>query len=156
MLIRRAKKCDSEGINKLLFQVAEIHHIGRPDLFRKGGKKYTDEELFSIMKNDSTPIFVAVDEKEQVLGYAFCIFQLHQGSNILTDIKTLYIDDLCVDESIRGQHIGRQLYDAVAAFARESKCYNITLNVWSCNPSAQKFYESLGLKPQKTGLESIL
>lgn len=156
MLIRRAKKCDSEGINKLLFQVAEIHHIGRPDLFRKGGKKYTDEELFSIMKNDSTPIFVAVDEKEQVLGYAFCIFQLHQGSNILTDIKTLYIDDLCVDEAIRGQHIGRQLYDAVAAFARESQCYNITLNVWSCNPGAQKFYESLGLKPQKTGLESIL
>lgn len=156
MLIRRAKKCDSEGINKLLFQVAEIHHIGRPDLFKKDGKKYTDEELFSIMKNDSTPIFVAVDEKEQVLGYAFCIFQLHQGSNILTDIKTLYIDDLCVDEAIRGQHIGRQLYDAVVAFARESKCYNITLNVWSCNPSAQKFYESLGLKPQKTGLESIL
>lgn len=156
MLIRRAKKCDSEGINKLLFQVAEIHHIGRPDLFRKGGKKYTDEELFSIMKNDSTPIFVAVDEKEQVLGYAFCIFQLHQGSNILTDIKTLYIDDLCVDEAIRGQHIGRQLYDAVVAFARESQCYNITLNVWSCNPGAQKFYESLGLKPQKTGLESIL
>lgn len=155
MIIRRAKNCDSDGINKLLFQVAEVHHKGRPDLFRKNGKKYKDEELLSIIRNDMTPVFVAVDEKEQVLGYAFCIFQTHTGSLIFTDIKTLYIDDLCVDEALRGQHIGRQLYDAVVSFARESGCYNITLNVWSCNEAAQKFYEGLGLQPQKTGMEFI-
>lgn len=156
MLIRRAKKSDSEGINKLLFQVAEVHHRGRPDLFRKGGKKYTNEELFSIIEDDLTPIFVAVDKENSVLGYAFCVFQLHQDSNILTDIKTLYLDDLCVDEAVRGQHVGSRLYDAVVAFARENQCYNITLNVWSCNPGAERFYESLGLQPQKTGLELIL
>ena len=74
----------------------------------------------------------------------------------MTDIKTIYIDDLCVDENLRGQHIGRALYDSVLAFAREQGCYNVTLNVWCCNEKAMKFYEACGLKPQKIGMEVIL
>ena len=133
-----------------------MHHKGRPDLFKFGAKKYTDDELKAIIHDDKRPIFVATDEKGTVLGYAFCIFQQHLNNNILTDIKTLYIDDLCVDETIRGQHIGSSLYQAVLAFAREQGCYNVTLNVWSCNTSAIKFYEAMGLKPQKVGMEVIL
>ena len=99
---------------------------------------------------------MAADETDQVLGYAFCIFQQHVDDNIMTDIRTLYIDDLCVDETLRGRHIGKTLYDAVLAFAREQGCYNVTLNVWSCNESAMGFYEACGLKPQKVGMEVIL
>ena len=154
--IRRAEEQDMEGINKLLFQVLMVHHNGRPDIFKPGCKKYTDEELKSIIHDDKTPIFVAVDEENQVAGYAFCIFQQHIGNNILTDIKTLYIDDLCVDETRRGQHIGRRLYEYVVAFAKEQECYNVTLNVWSLNESAMKFYEACGLVPQKIGMEKIL
>lgn len=156
MNIRRAKPQDMSGINHLLLQVCLVHHKGRPDIFKYGAKKYTDEELLSIILNDKRPIFVAVDEKETVLGYAFCIFQQQLNNNILTDIKTLYIDDLCVDENIRGQHIGKQLYDAVLAFAKENGFYNVTLNVWSLNEGAMKFYEACGLKPQKIGMETIL
>lgn len=156
MNIRRAKAQDMEGINNLLLQVCLVHHKGRPDLFKYGAKKYTDEELLAIILDDMRPIFVAVDENENVLGYAFCIFQQHINNNILTDIKTLYIDDLCVDENIRGKHIGKQLYDSVLAFAKDSGCYNVTLNVWSLNEGAMKFYEACGLKPQKVGMETIL
>ena len=156
MEIRRAKVQDMDGINNLLMQVCLVHHKGRPDLFKYGAKKYTDEELLAIILDDIRPIFVAVDESENVLGYAFCIFQQHLNNNILTDIKTLYIDDLCVDENIRGKHIGKQLYDAVLTFAKDSGCYNVTLNVWSLNEGAMKFYEACGLKPQKIGMETIL
>lgn len=154
--IRRAEERDMEGINSLLFQVLMVHHNGRPDLFKANCKKYTDEELKAIIQDDSTPIFVAVNEENQVAGYAFCIFQQHIGNNILTDIKTLYIDDLCVDENIRGQHIGKRLYEHVVQFAKEQGCYNVTLNVWSLNESAMKFYEACGLVPQKIGMEKIL
>lgn len=154
--IRRAREEDMEGINRLLMQVCLVHHRGRPDLFKYGAKKYTDQELRTIILDDSRPILVAADEYNQVLGYAFCIFIQHLNDNILTDIKTIYIDDLCVDETLRGRHIGRQLYEAVLSFAREKGCYNVTLNVWSCNTSALKFYESCGLKPQKIGMETIL
>ena len=74
----------------------------------------------------------------------------------LTDIKTLYIDDLCVDETLRGKHIGKNLYEAVLIYAKEHDCYNVTLNVWACNTSAMRFYEACGLKPQKVGMEVIL
>ena len=154
--IRRARECDMKDINRLLVQVNMVHHQGRPDLFRAGKKKYTDKQLRKLIHDDSRPIFVAVDDQERVLGYAFCIFQQHLDDNILTDIRTLYIDDLCVDETIRGQHVGKSLYEAVLAFARESGCYNVTLNVWTLNEGAMKFYEKCGLKPQKVGMETIL
>ncbi len=156
MQIRRAQEKDMDGINKLLYQVCMVHHAGRPDLFNAGAKKYTDDELREIIRDEERPIFVAVDEADTLLGYAFCIFQKHDGSGALTDIKTLYIDDLCVDEDIRGKHIGKILYEAVVAFAKEQDCYNVTLNVWTCNESAMKFYENCGLKPQKVGMEVIL
>lgn len=156
MNIRRAVKTDMNGINKLLQQVLMVHHNGRPDLFKSNAKKYTDDELADIIEDDSRPIFVAVDEQNEVMGYAFCVFIQHIDNNILTDIRTLYIDDLCVDEEIRGQHIGKQLYDYVIDFAKAQECYNLTLNVWSCNESAMKFYEKCGLMPQKIGMEQIL
>lgn len=156
MIIRRAAEKDIDGINRLLRQVLEVHHEGRPDLFKTGAKKYNDDELARILDDDGTPVFVAADEDGNVLGYAFCVFIQHSDDNILTEIKTLYIDDLCVDENIRGQHIGKSLYEYVLDFAKKSGCYNVTLNVWYCNENARKFYEKCGLVPQKIGMEKIL
>ena len=155
MMIRRAEIKDIDGINKLLHQVLQIHHEGRPDIFKPNAKKYTDSELAEILGDDNRPIFVSV-EGEEVLGYAFCVFTQHKDNNILTDIKSLYIDDICVDESIRGKHIGSSLYNFVQDFARANGCYNITLNVWSCNPTAMAFYEKCGMISQKVVMEKIL
>ena len=156
MEIRRANQSDIPGLHRLLEQVLMVHHVGRPDLFKAGTAKYTDEELCQLLADDSRPIFAAVDETGTMLGYCFCVFQQYVGHNIMTDVKTLYIDDLCVDENCRGQHVGKALYESVLAFAKDAGCYNVTLNVWSCNESAMKFYEKMGLKPQKIGMETIL
>ena len=155
-MIRRANENDIDGINRLLRQVLQIHQEGRPDLFKPGAKKYTDAQLKTLLRDENRPVFVCTNDENHVVGYAFCIFQQHPNDNILTDIKTLYIDDLCVDAQRRGHHIGKSLYDHVLHFAKESGCYNVTLNVWSCNEGAIKFYEACGLKPQKIGMEFIL
>ncbi|MBO7675598.1 MAG: GNAT family N-acetyltransferase [Atopobiaceae bacterium] len=159
MLIRRARLDDMPGIEDLLDQVLAVHHAGRPDLFKPNTRKYRREELERIIANDQRPIFVAVDEDAapgEVLGYAFCIFQQHKDDNVLTDVRTLYIDDLCVDESARGKRVGTRLYEHVLAFARANGFYNVTLNVWALNESALRFYEHLGLSPQKYGMEVVL
>ncbi|WP_294496655.1 GNAT family N-acetyltransferase [uncultured Gemmiger sp.] len=156
MTIRRASLKDMPRIHELLAQVEEVHHRIRPDLFKGGGRKYTDEELAGILVDDTRPILAAVDENDRLLGYAFCIFQQKIGDNIMTDVKTLYIDDLCVDETLRGQHIGRALYDAAVQYAKNLGCYNLTLNVWASNDTAHRFYESCGLRPLKYGMEVIL
>jgi ribosomal protein S18 acetylase RimI-like enzyme len=153
--IRRACERDMPVINKLLYEVSKVHSDARPDLFKPGTKKYNDGELKKIIADDSTPVFVA-ETDGRVLGYAFCIHKQFTDDNILTDIKTLYIDDLCVDEAARGKHIGRALYDYVLNYAKKAGCYNVTLNVWADNKSAMRFYEKIGLRVQKMGMEKIL
>lgn len=156
MKIRRAQEKDMKDLDRLLFQVNMVHHKGRPDLFKVGQRKYTDDQLLEIIQDDRRPVFVAENEEGNVVGYAFCIFQQRLNDNILTDIKSLYIDDLCVDEVCRGQHVGSALYEYVKDFAREQGCYNLTLNVWALNEGARRFYEKCGLRPQKIGMETIL
>lgn len=116
MIIRRAKTDDMDGINSLLRQVLYVHHVGRPDLFKAEGKKYRDDELKAIIEDDKTPVFVAVDDKGKVLGHCFCVLKQECDSNCMTDIKTLYIDDLCIDENSRGQHVGTALYGYTLKF----------------------------------------
>ena len=154
-MIRKAIEKDIPKMGDLLEQVCLVHHNGRPDIFGVG-KKYSDEELRELLRDENRPILVAVDENDEVMGYCFCIYQQHINHSVLTDVKTLYVDDLCVDEALRGKHIGKELYEAAVKLARESGCYNLTLNVWSCNSSALRFYESCGLVPQKIGMELIL
>ena len=153
--IRRATDSDICVIDKLLYEVHKVNSDARPDLFKAGTKKYTNDELKTIIADDNRPIFVAEKEGE-VLGYAFCMHHQYINNNNMTDVKTLYIDDLCVDESVRNAHIGKSLYEYVLHYAVKHGYYNVTLNVWADNVNAVKFYEKLGLKIQKIGMEKIL
>lgn len=156
MNIRRVREEDADGVLKLLVQVNNVHSKNRPDLFIKDKTKYTKDELLVLMKDDNCPIFVAVDEKEQVLGYAFCVYQSHVEDNNFPDIVTMYIDDICVDVNCRGRHVGTALYEYVKTYAKENGCYNVTLNVWDKNDAAMAFYEKCGFHIQKYGMEVIL
>ncbi len=152
-----ANEADIPRLEALLYQVHGLHAEGRPDLFRKGCKKYTREELLEMLNKDhcGRPIFVYKTSDEGVLAYCFCIRQEPTATSMVP-IRTLYIDDLCVDEAARGRGIGKQLYDFVVEYARSNGYYNVTLNVWACNPSAMHFYEKCGLSVQKVGMEQIL
>jgi len=154
--VRRAEKKDIPRILELLVQVDMVHHNGRPDLFKGPATKYNAEELQEILADDAKPVFVCENDDGLVIGHAFCIHKQVIGDSVLTDVRTLYFDDICVDEAARGTGAGRALYDHVISYAREQGFYNVTLNVWTCNPGAMRFYEAMGLKPQKIGMEKIL
>ncbi|MBR6366030.1 MAG: GNAT family N-acetyltransferase [Lachnospiraceae bacterium] len=155
MTIRRASEGDIPRILELLVQVNNVHQVRRPDLFLADKTKYNAQQLRDILQADDTPVFVA-DVDGVVQGYGFCILQPHIGNNNQPDHTTLYIDDICVEQSARGKHIGRTIYEYIADYARSIGCYNITLNVWEGNDAARAFYESLGMGVQKTGMEMIL
>lgn len=155
-MIRKAVEKDIDRINELLYQVQKVHSDKRPDIFQDGKKKYSSEQIAEIIKNENTPVFVAVDKNDSVLGYAFCIFESIKNHPSLATRKTLYIDDLCVDKEIRGRKIGTKLYEYVLQFAKENGCNNITLNVWCLNEPAMKFYEKCNLTPLKITMEQKL
>ena len=153
-MIRKADKGDISALIKLLYQADAVHSGIRPDLFKSDTPKYDEHELETIINDSSKPIFVYDDGR--VVGHAFCQIIELKNHRLLQDIKTLYIDDICVDEAARGHHIGKALYDYVCNYAKSIGCYNITLNVWEGNDSASAFYKSMGMKVQKTGMETIL
>ncbi len=155
MRVRSAVKEDIDGILNLLLQVDMVHHEGRPDIFKGPATKYDRDRLRSILIDGNSPVFV-YDDDGFIAGHAFCIHKQIKDDPVLTDIETLYIDDICVDAAYRGKGVGRALFDHVREYAVNNKYYNITLNVWACNPGAMAFYESLGLKPQKIGMEMLL
>ena len=138
-IIRRADLRDIPGIMRLLVQVDMVHHNGRPDLFKGPATKYNEEQLAAILADDNRPIFVCLSENETVVGHAFCSKKQVLGDPVMTEIRTLYIDDICVDEAARGQGVGRAMYESVRDYAKAEGFYNLTLNVWTCNPGAMKF-----------------
>ena len=155
MDIRFAKPQDVPGILALLRQVGTVHHNGRPDIFRAGAQKYGASQVLAMLDKSTTPIFVATEE-DRVLGYGFCQVKTYENDPVITDHTELYIDDLCVDENIRGKGIGKAIYQEICRYAKMRRCSAVTLNVWCCNESAMRFYEKLGLKPQKIGMEMPL
>ena len=155
MTIRFACEKDIPGMIALLKQVGQVHHEIRPDLFRAGAQKYDEAALSALLADKNRPILIA-DVEDAVAGYAFCILQVTENDPVLCDRKVLYIDDLCVEENLRGQGIATALYEKVLEYARQLGCQAVTLNVWCGNDSAMKFYEKSGFKPQKIGMETIL
>ena len=156
MLIRQAEKRDVPALLELLRQVQELHALGRPDIFKSGTRKYTEEDVIGILSCDKTPVYVYTDDNDYAVGYAFCAIKEQKDSANLKAVKNFYIEDLCVDQSLRGQGIGKKLYEYVVGVAKQLNCYHLTLNVWHLNSSAVKFYEKLGMTPLKTTMEQIL
>ena len=140
------------GMIELLKQVGQVHHDIRPDIFQDGAQKYDEAALAELLKDPTRPIFIA-EEAGEVLGYCFCIHKEYCGDSVLTDRKELYIDDLCVDENCRGKGVATKLYRHVTAYAKDCGCAFITLNVWTGNDKAQRFYEYMGMTPRNTTME---
>lgn len=156
MDIRRAEEKDIPRIIELLGQVLQIHADIRPDIFIPGTTKYTAGELAELLQNEEKPIYVAVNEEDECLGYAFCQLKEQPFSNNMVPFRSFFIDDLCVDQRTRGQHVGESLFEYVKEEARRRGCYEVTLNVWAGNTAAEKFYDKMGLRTKERQMEYIL
>ena len=154
--IRRAESIHSAGVLRLLQQIAEYHHLGRPDIFKAGASKYNEDELAVMFDDADRPVFVAVDDAGTVIGYCFCQIHRNAGHAVINDFSTLFIDDFCVDTSCRGRGIGHRLFNEVKEYAKGIGVYYIDLNVWEFNESAIKFYTKCGFSTQKRKMELIL
>jgi len=156
MIIRKANASDYKGVERLLVEVNNLHQKLRPDIFIENAVKYDEKKFDEIISNESTPVFVAVNDEGNVLGHLFCSVRDYVQVNVYKDFKSLFIDDLCIEESARGQGVGKALYEFAIGYAREIGCYDVTLNVWEGNNSARAFYEKMGMFPKETQMEYIL
>ena len=156
MNIRRAKETDIKKIMELLGQVLEIHAAIRPDIFVSGTTKYSEDDLKEMILDDEKPIYVAADDEDNCMGYAFCQLKNPAFTSTMVPHKSLYIDDLCVDEKYRGKHLGEALFEHVKREAKRLECYEVTLCVWNGNDTAERFYEKMGMTTKERMMEIIL
>ena len=153
-MIRLATTNDIPRLLELLHQVNMVHYERRPDIFKPHTTKYNAEQLQDLLTQPDKAIFVYEDESVQ--GYAFVQMEDVHDDILLQDMRTLYIDDICVDEQARGKHVGKQLFEHVRAYAEKLGCGAITLNVWEGNDAAMAFYRKLGMSVRKTCMEMMI
>lgn len=154
--IRKAEKQDASRIAELLETIAQLHHEGRPDIYAGGGAKYDITAVENKIADDGEIIFVAVDEKDYVLGYTMSKIYNTKDEGIVIGHKKMYIDDVCVDSQYRKHGIGKLLMAAAKQKAIDENCHICELNVWAFNENAVKFYESCGMTKQRIYMEYIL
>ena len=153
MKVRLAEEKDIDRISELLVQIGKLHHEARPDIFNLATPKFSAVDLCEIFEAPHKFILVAVDNADIVQGHLFCHTRESDGQGVIAKIKTMWVEDLCIDENCRGAGVGTLLFDALEELAREKGCDSITLNVWEFNESAINFYRKNGMSIQRFTLE---
>lgn len=140
---------------QLLKEIAQLHHELRPDLFIGDSSKFNQESLDQLIRDKRNPVFVYVDENDEILGHLFLEIKCPNNS-VRVPVKSLYIEDLCVKSDAKNKGVGKTLMSFAKDFAKEHDCYNITLNAWFANQNAFDFYRHLGFAPQQVQMEYVI
>ena len=152
MTIRDMKLEDYDAVDTLMQQLHKIHVNGRPDLYVEMEHPYSKEELTEKIYNKEV-IALAAEEENRIVGLCIVVIKHRSG---MVNMKTAYVDDLVVDQSYQRRGIARSLFQEAEERAKALGAERMDLTVWSFNENALKFYESIGMVPQRYILEKPL
>lgn len=108
-------------------------------LFEKLPEKMTNSVEQMLREKEYLTGFVAVNDADEILGYATYFFGYYTWIG-----KSLYMDDLYVRPNFRGAGVGTKLINEVIAFAKAENCKKLRWQVSEWNQPAIDFYKSLG------------
>jgi GNAT superfamily N-acetyltransferase len=108
-------------------------------LFEKLPEKMTNSVEQMLRENEYLTGFVAVNDADEIVGYATYFFGYYTWIG-----KSLYMDDLYVRPNFRGAGVGTKLISEVIAFAKAENCKKLRWQVSEWNQPAIDFYKSLG------------
>ena len=152
MQIRNMILDDYKEVDRLMAQVHKIHVNGRPDLYIDVEHIYSFEQFKEMVENEDM-ITILAEEEENILGICFVSMRAKTG---MVKRRTAYMEDLCVDERYRGKGIGKDLFLYAKKMAVNMGAERLDLMVWEFNEDARKFYEKIGMKPQRYIYETML
>ena len=152
MQIRNMTLNDYNEVDRLMAQVHLLHVNGRPDLYIDVDHIYSYEQFKEMVENEDM-ITILAEEDGKVLG--ICMITM-RAKTCMVKRRTAYMEDLCVDESCRGRGIGKALFLYAKEVSVKMGAERLDLMVWDFNEDARKFYEKMGMKPQRYIYESKL
>ena len=106
----------------------------------------TDADLAAIIASPATVLFVARDDAGRVVGsLTLALFRLPTGLRA-------WIEDVVVDESVRGQGVGEALNRAAIARADADGARTIDLTSRPTREAANRLYQRLGFVERETNV----
>lgn len=152
MVIQKAVKEDFLGIHKIFQEVHDHHLNGTINTF-KDIDPFTKEEFLESLKDKNT--FILIAKEKEIEGFILATIIEKEGRH--TKFKrTLHINTIGTKKNSQNKGIGTLLINEIKRIAKENKCDNINLSVWSFNDNAIKFYKHIGFKNQKINMEITL
>ena len=145
-IIRSATLADLESAAKLGAAIVRLHHATNPKRFfmldniEHGYAAWLAEE----MKRPETVVLVA-ELAGRVIGYAYGAIE-DRDWGILVDRHGAF-HDLCVDNSVRHQGVGRALAQTMLQRLEQLGAPRILLRAMVQNEPAQRLASSLGFSP---------
>ena len=143
MTIRRAKITDLPMLQSLLQEILVFHHELLPGIFKSKGMKY-DERALTQLLNDEHYLILVMEQDAKIIGHAYLAIQEIKNHPTLENKRILFLDDLYIVGSFRGQGLGKMMLEFLKTLAKKEAFDEIRLHVWLANKKARAFYQSLG------------
>lgn len=151
-VVREARTEDKGAIADLLFELFQVQHQGRPDLFRRPTPHDADERarmddyVAGALADPSAAMFVALLD-DDLVGLVHVVLRAGEAAATVPfrhAFRECWIQHIVVAERARSRGVGRALDDAAQRFAAEKRCDSIGLQVWAFSEGAAAFYGRLG------------
>ena len=139
-MLELACEVDRPAVNAMAKQVHAMHVAWRPDLYEMIPELYPQERFCQAVEEKQ--LYVA-KLSGTVVGYTLLLVRdvAHPGT---VKRRVMRIDEICVEESCRGQGIGREMMTDIRALARAFGCRDLQLCVYPQNDAAVAFYQKCG------------
>lgn len=139
-MLELAQLSDREAVNTLARQVHALHVQWRPDIYEMVDELYPEERVREGIA--ARELYVA-KLAGRVVGYVSLKFKDYNHPGLVTR-KVMVIDEICVEQSLRGQGIGKAMMEDVHALAKAFRCTDLQLGVYPQNDDAVGFYQKCG------------
>lgn len=122
-----------ERLNSLLFQLS-------PDI-----KQIGQEYLSEIVNSDNIKLFVARNNNLIVGTFTLVFYKIGSGYKAS-------LEDVIVDDTYKGQHIGRRMVEYAIKFASRSGAFQLDLTSSPNRIAANALYQKLGFEKRETNV----
>ena len=121
------------------------------------GRVLTVEAAAQILRRMATypeyAVYVAKGNDGSVVG-TFALLVMDNLAHMGT--PSAVVEDVCVDERLHGQGIGRAMMRFAMEFARQNGCYKLALSSNAARERAHAFYRSLGFEQHGLSFHVLL
>ena len=139
-MLELAVETDREAVNRLACQVHAMHVGWLPETYEMPREMYPPERFREAIAERS--LYVA-RLHSAVVGYVSLKIRNYDSPGLVKR-KVLLIDEIAVEETLRGQGVGTEMMEDVRALAKTLGCTSLQLGGYPQNAAAVAFYQKCG------------